>query len=398
MDASRKNLNSLFEQLGLSESDADIAAFVQSHAPLRQDGPLWAQAFWTPAQAAFLQESWEDDADWAEAVEELSTLLHKPGPIAVRELFPAIEPYASGMLPLDGRHVMYWEQSGNPQGVPVVFLHGGPGAGSSPRQRRFFDPAHYRIVVFDQRGAGRSTPHGELAGNTTPDLVADMEKLRALLGIARWLVFGGSWGSTLALAYAEAHPERCLGLVLRGIFLCRASEIDWFLYGLRTLFPEAWREFAEFLPQPERTDLLASYYRRLSDPDPVVHMPAARAWSVYEARCSTLLPSPQTVAQFGEERMALSLARIEAHYFSHDIFLPEDALLANVERIRGIPAVIVQGRYDAVCPIVSADDLHRAWPEARYVIVPDAGHSAFEPGICAALVEATEDFKSLRQV
>ena len=300
------------------------------------------------------------------------------------------------MLPLNRGHAMYWEQSGNPDGVPAVFLHGGPGAGSTPTHRRFFDPDHYRIIVFDQRGAGRSTPHGELAHNTTPDLIADMEKLRAHLGIERWLVFGGSWGSTLALAYGEAHPECCLGFVLRGIFLCRPSEIDWFLYGLRTLFPEAWREFAEFLPEPERGDLLASYYRRLTDADPAVHLPAARAWSIYEASCSTLLPNRHIVDQFGEPHMALSLARIEAQYFRHDIFLPDDSLLANVGRIRGIPAVIVQGRYDAVCPIVSADDLHRAWPEARYVIVPDAGHSAFEPGICAALVEATEGFKQLR--
>lgn len=315
-----------------------------------------------------------------------------------RALFPAIEPHISGMLPLNRGHVMYWEQSGNPDGVPVVFLHGGPGAGSTPTHRRFFDPDHYRIVVFDQRGAGRSTPHGELAHNTTPDLIADMEKLRAHLGIERWLVFGGSWGSTLALAYGEAHPARCLAFVLRGIFLCRPSEIEWFLYGLRTLFPEAWREFAEFLPQSERSDLLASYYRRLTDPDPALHLPAARAWSVYEASCSTLLPNRHIVDQFGEAHMALSLARIEAHYFSHNIFLPNDSLLANVGRIRGIPAVIVQGRYDAVCPIVSADDLHRAWPEARYVVVPDAGHSAFEPGICAALLGATEGFKNLRQV
>jgi len=317
-------------------------------------------------------------------------------PKAPRALFPAIEPHSSGMLPLNRGHAMYWEQSGNPDGVPAVFLHGGPGAGSTPTHRRFFDPDHYRIIVFDQRGAGRSTPHGELAHNTTPDLIADMEKLRAHLGIERWLVFGGSWGSTLALAYGEAHPERCLGFVLRGIFLCRPSEIDWFLYGLRTLFPEAWREFAEFLPEPERGDLLASYYRRLTDADPAVHLPAARAWSIYEASCSTLLPNRHIVDQFGEPHMALSLARIEAQYFRHDIFLPDDSLLANVGRIRGIPAVIVQGRYDAVCPIVSADDLHRAWPEARYVIVPDAGHSAFEPGICAALVEATEGFKQLR--
>lgn len=309
-------------------------------------------------------------------------------------LYPDIEPFDAGMLELDGLHRMYWEQSGNPAGSPVVFLHGGPGAGSSPAHRRFFDPAHYRIVIFDQRGAGRSTPLGELRDNTTPRLVADIERLRAHLGIARWLVFGGSWGSTLALAYSEAHPERCAGLILRGIFLCRDSEISWFLYGLRTLFPEAWHAFAGAIPENERGNLLAAYYKRLTDPDPRVHMPAARAWSIYEGSCSTLLPSAETVAYFAGDVVALGLARIEAHYFSHDIFLPENSLLDNIVRVRDIPGVIVQGRYDAVCPIVSADDVHRAWPEAEYIVVPDAGHSAWEPGICAELVKATEKFKT----
>ncbi len=309
-------------------------------------------------------------------------------------LFPEIEPFDAGMIQLDGLHRMYWEQSGNPAGCPVVFLHGGPGAGSAAGHRRFFDPAHYRIVVFDQRGAGRSTPLGELRDNTTPHLVADIERLRAHLGIERWLVFGGSWGSTLALAYGEAHPERCTGLILRGIFLCRTSEIDWFLYGLRNLFPEAWHAFADAIPENERGNLLAAYYKRLTDPDPRVHMPAARAWSIYEGSCSTLLPSAETVAYFAGDVVALGLARIEAHYFSHDIFLPDNSLLNNLGRIRKIPGVIVQGRYDAVCPIVSADDVHRAWPEADYIIVPDAGHSAWEPGICAELVRATEKFKT----
>ncbi len=312
-------------------------------------------------------------------------------------LYPPLEPAAAGMLALDGRHAMYWEESGNPQGVPVVFLHGGPGAGSSPNHRRFFDPAHYRIIIYDQRGAGRSTPLGELTDNTTPHLIADLERLREHLGIERWLVFGGSWGSTLAIAYAEAHPDRCTGLILRGIFLCRQSEIDWFLYGLRTFFPEAWRAFAGVIPEAERGDLLTAYHRRLIDPDPAVHMPAARAWSVYEGSCSTLLPSAETVSHFAGDVVALGLARIEAHYFMHDIFLPENALLANVGKLRGIPAVIVQGRYDGVCPIVTADDLHAAWPEAEYIIVPDAGHSAWEPGIAAELVNATERFKTTIQ-
>ena len=307
-------------------------------------------------------------------------------------LYPSIEPYASGMLAVDARHRVYWETSGNPDGIPVLFVHGGPGSGPSPAQRRFFDPARYRIVLFDQRGSGRSTPHGELADNTTPHLIADMEVLRRHLDIQRWLVFGGSWGSTLALAYAQAHPERCLGLVLRGIFLCRRSEIDWFLYGIRAFFPEAQRQLAEFIPEDERGDLLTAYHRRLTDPDPAVHQPAAHAWSTFEAACSTLLPNPDLVAAFGSERTALSLARIEAHYFVHDIFLPENSLLDGVDRLRHLPAIIVQGRYDAVCPIVTADTLARAWPEARYAIVPDAGHSAFEPGLARELVAACDRF------
>jgi proline iminopeptidase len=311
------------------------------------------------------------------------------------ELYPHIDAARHGMLPLDGRHRMYWEESGNLRGMPILFLHGGPGAGASPAHRRFFDPAHYRVVIFDQRGAGRSTPLGEIAHNTTPHLVADIERLRVHLGIERWIVFGGSWGSTLAIAYGEAHPERCAGFILRGIFLCRRSEIDWFLYGLRTLFPEAWRAFAGAVPEREHNDLLGAYYRRLTDPDPAVHMAAARAWSVYEGTCSTLLPSAETVSYFAGDVVSLGLARIEAHYFSHDIFLPEHSLLAGAGRLRAIPAVIVQGRYDAVCPIVTADDLHCAWPEAEYIIVPDAGHSAWEPGICAELVRATERYKNV---
>ena len=310
------------------------------------------------------------------------------------ELYPDIEPYGSGMLKLDRVHEMYWETSGNESGIPVLFLHGGPGAGSAPAHRRFFDPAAYRIVIYDQRGAGRSRPLGELESNTTPLLVQDIERLRSHLGVDRWIVFGGSWGSTLALAYAIEHPDRCLGLILRGIFLCRRSEIDWFIYGVRNLFPEAWGRFAAHIPEAERHDLLAAYYRRLTSPDPAVHMPAARTWSIYEGSCSTLLPSAETVAYFSSDIVALGLARIEAHYFMHNIFMAENALLDNVGRVRSIPSVIVQGRYDAVCPIVTADDLHRAWPEADYIVVPDAGHSAWEPGICAELVRATERFKA----
>jgi proline iminopeptidase len=312
---------------------------------------------------------------------------------ARQELFPEIEPRASAMLRLDALHHMYWEECGNPRGIPVVFLHGGPGAGSTAAHRRFFDPEAYRIVVYDQRGAGRSTPLGELRDNTTPHLIADLEALRAHLKIDRWLVFGGSWGSTLALAYAQAHPARCLGLVLRGIFLCRRSEIDWFLYGLRSIYPEAWEKLAGLLPPEERGDLAGNFHRRLIDPDPAVHMPAARAWSVYEGSCSTLLPSPDTVAYFAGDVVALGLARIEAHYFINDIFLPENSLMENVGRLAGIPGIIVQGRYDMVCPLVTAHELAAAWPEATYRIIPNAGHSVWEPGILAALVQATECFK-----
>lgn len=305
-------------------------------------------------------------------------------------LYPALEPHAGGFLDLTAGHRMYWESSGNRQGLPVVFLHGGPGAGASPVHRQFFDPSAFRIVIFDQRGAGRSTPLGGLEANTTQDIVEDIERLRAHLGIERWIVFGGSWGSTLALVYAQAHPDRCLALVLRGIFLGRASEIDWFLYGIRQVFPEAWRDFAHYIPEAERHDLLEAYHRRLADPDPAVHMPAARRWSSYEGSCSTLLPNPGLVADYASDRVALGLARIEAHYFRHRIFLSENQIVANVHRLEGIPATIVQGRYDAVCPPASADDLHRAWPAADYFVVPDAGHSAFEPGTRARLV-ATMD-------
>jgi proline iminopeptidase len=312
------------------------------------------------------------------------------------ELYPPIDPYESGTLRADDLHTLYWEQCGNPRGVPVVFLHGGPGAGASPTHRRFFDPSHYRIVILDQRGAGRSTPLGETRNNTTDHLVADLEQLRTHLDIARWQVFGGSWGSTLALAYAQAHPDRVAALILRGIFLMRRSEIDWFLYHMRVIYPEAWNSFANFIPQAERSDLLEAYHRRLNHTDPATRMASARVWSVYEGACSTLLPSPELISASGEDTHALGLARIEAHYFRNNLFTPESRLLEQVDRIRHIPAAIIQGRYDVVCPIVTADELHRRWPEADYLVVPDAGHSAMEPGIRAALVGATERFKEKR--
>jgi proline iminopeptidase len=313
------------------------------------------------------------------------------------DLFPEIEPYASGRMPLDARHTMYWETSGNPDGIPVVFLHGGPGSGASPSHRRFFDPARYRIVIFDQRGSGRSTPLGAIEDNTTPLLIDDIELLRRHLEVERWLVFGGSWGSTLALAYGEAHPDRCLGFVLRGIFLCRPSEIEWFLYGMRNVFPDIWRNFAEFIPAAERDDLLGAYRKRLEDPDPAVHLPAARTWSLYEGACSTLMPSEDAMRHFGDDGVALGLARIEAHYFAHDIFLPRNSLVDNVGLIRHLPCVIVQGRYDMVCPAVSAFDLNAAWPEAELIVVPDAGHSAWEPGIRARLVTAVARFAEVHR-
>jgi len=303
-------------------------------------------------------------------------------------LFPEIDPYATGRLALNAVHTMRWEACGNPDGVPLVFLHGGPGGGCLPHHRRFYDPAFWNIVLYDQRGAGRSTPAAELADNTTQHLVADLERLRAELRIERWLVFGGSWGSTLALAYAQAHPERVLGLVLRGIFLATASEIDWFMHGMRNIFPEAWRAFVEALPLEERGDLLGNYYRRLTSPEPALHLPAAHAWDRYEGACTTLLPAADPLARFDGDTAALAIARIEAHYFVNRGFLAPGQLLGGLAPIRHLPCTIVQGRYDVVCPPVTADALARAWPEAEFVIVPDAGHSVREPGITRELVAA----------
>ncbi|MEO8713424.1 MAG: prolyl aminopeptidase [Acetobacteraceae bacterium] len=312
------------------------------------------------------------------------------------DLFPEIGPFETGYLPLPTGHVMYWEQVGNPRGRPVLFLHGGPGAGAGAVHRRFFDPDIWRVVIFDQRGAGRSRPLGGLAQNTTADLVGDIETLRRHLGLDRFLLFGGSWGSTLALAYAQAHPACVSGCVLRGVFLGRKSEVEWFLHGLRAIFPDAHANFVNFLPEQERGDILGFYLRRLTDPDPSVHMPAARAWSVYEGSCSTLLPSPDTVTSFAQDRTALGLARIEAFYFAHDLFLPPGGLLAGMTRIGAIPGEIVQGRYDMICPPCTAFELAEHWPAARLTLVPDAGHSALEPGIRRALVAAVERFRTGR--
>jgi proline iminopeptidase len=311
------------------------------------------------------------------------------------DLFPEIGPYETGYLPLSDDHIMYWEQVGNPRGKPVLFLHGGPGAGAGAVHRRFFDPNIWRVVIFDQRGAGRSKPLGGLAANTTAHLVQDIEDLRKFLGIDRFLLFGGSWGSTLALAYAQRHPEAVMGAVLRGIFLGRPAEVDWFLHGLAKVFPDAHAAFAQFLPESERGDLLQSYLRRLTDPDPDIHGPAARAWSIYEGSCSTLLPSFEAVSAFAQDRAAIGLARIEAHYFANDLYLPEGGLLAHMAPMRGIPGEIIQGRYDMICPAQSAFDLAAAWPMARLTLVPDAGHSALEPGVRTALIGALERCRSL---
>jgi proline iminopeptidase len=289
---------------------------------------------------------------------------------------------------------MYWEQVGNPAGPPVLFLHGGPGAGAGAVHRRFFDPNFWRVVIFDQRGAGRSRPLGSLQANTTAHLVADIEALRWQLGIERWLLFGGSWGSTLALAYAEAFPERVAGCVLRGVFLGRRHEVEWFLHGLAAVFPDAHAAFVGHLSEAEREDLLGSYLRRLTDADIGVQLAAAEAWSLYEGTCSTLLPCPEQVTRFAQDRTALGMARIEAYYFAHDLFLPAEGLLAGIGALARVPAEIVQGRYDMICPARTAFELAAAWPVARLTLVPDAGHSALEPGVRRALVAAVERFRT----
>lgn len=291
-------------------------------------------------------------------------------------------------------HQIYFEECGNPNGKPIVFLHGGPGGGSQSIHRQYFDPAQWRIVLFDQRGCGRSLPHAELRENTTWDLVADIEKLREHLGISQWVVFGGSWGSTLSLAYSQTHPDRCLGLILRGIFMLRQKEIRWFYQeGTSYLFPDAWEHYLQPIPPEERHDLLTAYYKRLTSPDLPTQLAAARAWSVWEASTSKLFPDPVLMSFFGEDQFATAFARIECHYFvNHGFFESDDQLIENVDRIRHIPAVIVQGRYDVVCPMISAWELHQAWPETEFIVVPDAGHSMMEPGILSALIEATDRF------
>jgi proline iminopeptidase len=307
------------------------------------------------------------------------------------DLYPPIEPYVNHTFAVDPPHKLHVEECGNPNGIPVVFLHGGPGSGCESYHRRFFDPERYRIVLFDQRGCGRSTPHAELAGNTTQALVSDIELIRERLGIEKWLVFGGSWGSTLALAYAETHPERVLGLILRGIFLCRPREIHWFYQeGASRIFPDYWQAYLKPIPTSEHGDLLQAYYRRLTSDNEVERMAAAKAWSMWEGRCASLTPSKSVVAHFGDPFTALSLARIECHYFVNNIFLEDNQLLRDAHRLQDIPGFIVHGRYDMVCPMESAWDLHQAWPRAELKIIDAAGHAASEPGILSALVDAAD--------
>lgn len=311
-------------------------------------------------------------------------------------LFPEIEPNQKFWFRVSDVHELYVEECGNPNGQPVVFLHGGPGAGFSPFHRRLFDPSHFRIILFDQRGAGQSRPHADLRDNTTWDLVEDIEKLRKHLGVKQWMVFGGSWGSTLALAYAETHPRSVSHLVLRGIFLCRKEEIDWFYQsGADKIFPDSWEEYLKPIPESERGDIVAAFYRRLTDPDEATRLAAAKAWSGWEGATVHLIPDEKTLNKFTGDMMAVALARIECHFFTNGCwFKSDDQLLRDVEAVRHIPAVIIHGRYDVVCPVKNAFDLHRVWPEATLKIVADAGHAVDEPGILRELIQAVEKFKN----
>ncbi|PWU22077.1 MAG: prolyl aminopeptidase [Bdellovibrio sp.] len=313
----------------------------------------------------------------------------------MREFYPEIEPFMTGRLKVSSLHEIYYEQVGNPKGDPIVFLHGGPGGGLSDDYRRYFDPSHYRVVLLDQRGCGQSTPYAELKENTTWDLVKDIEKLREHLKIEKWKVFGGSWGSTLSLTYAVTHPDRVTALVLRGIFLCRPSELRWFYQeGANQVFPDFWEPYRDFIPPNERHDFMGAYHRRLISPDEKLRLEAARIWSIWEGSTSHLYFKQEYADDYGDPVKAVAFARIECHYFMNNAFFPsENYLMENIGRIRHIPGTIVQGRYDMVCPARSAWDLHRGWPESKLVMVPDAGHAASEPGTRSALIEATDSLR-----
>lgn len=316
-----------------------------------------------------------------------------PGGAQLRQPYPPIEPYDSGMLQVGDSHEIYWELCGNPQGKPALYLHGGPGAGSSPEHRRLFDPSRYRLLMFDQRGCGRSLPHANIEANTTWDLVSDIETLRTKFGIERWLVCGGSWGSALALAFAETHPERVSELILRGVFTLRRSELLWYYQeGASWLFPEKWERFLGLIPEAERGDLMAAYRRRLTAPEKAVQIEAAKAWSLWEGETLTLLPDDQLSAQHASEKFALALARIENHYFVNGGFLEEGQLLRDAHRLCNIPGAIIQGRYDMATPTRTAWELHKAWPKAEYYLVPNAGHAFNEPGILHKTIETTDRF------
>ncbi|MEE8482902.1 MAG: prolyl aminopeptidase [Acidiferrobacterales bacterium] len=310
-------------------------------------------------------------------------------------LFPALSLDKTHRLKVDDVHELYIEECGNRKGIPILFVHGGPGAGCEPYHRRFFDPNIYHIILFDQRGAGQSTPHASLENNTTQDLVADMEKIRDFLGIDRWVLFGGSWGSTLSLVYAETHPQNVLGLILRGIFLCQPKEIQWFYQnGANRIFPDYWKDFIQPIPENERDNLVAAHYKRLVGDNELARMASAKAWSLWEARTATLTPKRKVVDFFGTPRVALALARIEAHYFMHDSFLADNQILCNTKKIKGIPGYIIHGRYDMICPLENAFALADVWPAAQLEIIPAAGHSASEPAIVDALIQATNGMVS----
>lgn len=307
-------------------------------------------------------------------------------------LYPDIRPNERYQLSVDDIHTLYIEESGNPKGLPVLFVHGGPGAGCSPYDRRFFDPDVYRIILFDQRGAGRSTPHAMLENNTAQHLIEDMERIREHLNVDKWALFGGSWGSTLSLLYAQAHSDRVLGMVLRGIFLCRDEDLQWFYqHGADRIFPDYWAEFIEPIPENERDNLVEAYYKRLVGSNEIAKMSAAKAWSTWEGQCATLRPNPDIVQMFSDPHTALSLARIEAHYFMHKAYLEPNQLLENADKLADIPGIIIHGRYDMICPLDNASRLHSAWPASELHIVRDAGHSSHEPSIVDALIKATEE-------